>query len=163
MLEFAARLAVRRADRNDMERLTDITGLLVVAFDGSDPQVLGPGFQRWLEALIDAAHSTAIRWVANPFLEAYRELLNRFPGLWVLEPTFPEHLRNFLRAVENGDEEEAIQVLRAYYHRVDGAFTQALRGVLGPNSKTDGATEAAPNSRTEGGSGNDSGNGAPIP
>jgi DNA-binding FadR family transcriptional regulator len=130
ILEFGARLAVRRADRNDIQRLRDITDLLVVAFERSDPALIAQGFQSWLEAVIDAGHSVAMRWIANPFLEAYRDLLERFPVLWVFEPSFPAHLRVFLAALEDGSEERAIDALREYYQRVDGEFMQALAAVM---------------------------------
>src|SRR5690606_12618811 len=68
VLEFATRLAVRRADRSDIDRLTGITELLITAFETKDGALVGKGFHRWLEALIDAGHSTAIRWISNPFL-----------------------------------------------------------------------------------------------
>ncbi|HSC88164.1 MAG TPA: GntR family transcriptional regulator [Polyangiaceae bacterium] len=121
VLEFAARLASQRADRTDIERLRDITDLLVSATEGSDPNVLAKGFQRWLEALVDAGHSVAMRWVANPFLDSYRELLDRFPTVWVLDPHFPDHLKKFIVALEAGDEEKAVQALRGYYTKIDSA------------------------------------------
>lgn len=137
VIEFAARLAVRRGNRSDLERMRDITELLIAAFERGDPKVVGHGFQRWLDALIDSSHSVSIRWVANPFLEAYREIIDRFPALWVLEPSFPKHLKDFLHALEAGDEETAIEVTREYYHRVDGAFMKALEAVLAHRSAED--------------------------
>jgi DNA-binding FadR family transcriptional regulator len=134
VIEFAARLAVRRADKDDLARLRDITDLMIVAFDRGDPMVIAHGFQRWLDALIDAGHSVAIRWIANPFLEAYRDLMDRFPGLWVLEPSFPQHLRDLIAAIESNDEERAITVTRNYYQRVDGAFMQTLAAVMSRRS-----------------------------
>jgi DNA-binding GntR family transcriptional regulator len=130
VIEFSARLAARRADKADVERLRDITDLLIAAFERGDPVVIAHGFQRWLEALIDAGHSVAVRWIANPFLEAYRELMDRFPALWVLEPSFPQHLRHFIEALEREDEETAIQVLRTYYQRVDSKLLQSLGPML---------------------------------
>jgi DNA-binding FadR family transcriptional regulator len=130
VLEFATQLAARRADREDIARLRDITELLIPAFERGDPTVIAHGFQRWLDALIEAGHSVAVRWIANPFLEAYRELMDRFPALWVLEPSFPQHLRDFITALEAGEEERAISVLRAYYDRVDRALMQILGGVM---------------------------------
>ncbi|HMJ10636.1 MAG TPA: GntR family transcriptional regulator [Polyangiaceae bacterium] len=130
VIEFATRLAIRRADRNDCSRLSDITDLLIAAFDRGDPVVIAHGFHRWLDALIDAGHSVAIRWIANPFLEAYRDLMDRFPALWVLEPSFPAHLRGFIAALESGDEESAIEVTRAYYRRVDSALMTSLGPAL---------------------------------
>lgn len=126
VLEFAARLAVQRADRSDIERLRDITDLLVSAFDGRDPKVMAHGFQRWLDALIDAGHSVAIRWIANPFLEAYRDLLDRSPALWVLDARFPNHLREFLDALEAGNEEGIVAAVRTYYHSIDEALLKTL-------------------------------------
>lgn len=130
VLEFASRLAARRADRDDVARLRDITDLMIAAFERGDPVVIAHGFQRWLDALIDAGHSVAVRWIANPFLDAYRQLMDRFPGLWVLEPSFPQHLRDLIAAIEDADEERAIDVLRVYYNRVDQGLLQALGGLL---------------------------------
>jgi len=130
VLEFATRLAAERADKDDIARLRDITDLLIAAFERGDPTLIAHGFQRWLDGLVDAGHSVAVRWIANPFLEAYRELMDRFPGLWVLEPTFPQYLRDFTGALESGDTERAITLTRAYYQRVDRAFMQALALVM---------------------------------
>ncbi len=130
VIEFATGLAAKRADKTDLERLQDITDLLIAAFERGDPVVIAHGFHRWLDALIDASHSVAIRWIANPFLEAYREIMDRFPGLWVLEPTFPSHLREFLAALKAGDEAQAIEVTRTYYRRVDDAFMKTLAAAL---------------------------------
>jgi len=141
VLEFATRQAVRRANKADIERLRDITELLIPAFERGDQVVIGHGFQRWLDALIDASHSIAIRWVANPFLEAYRDIIDRFPALWVLEPSFPQHLRDFIAALDAGDEDRAIEVTRTYYRRVDGAFFRAIEGALGMKSPDRGSSD----------------------
>jgi GntR family transcriptional repressor for pyruvate dehydrogenase complex len=141
VIEFASRLAVRRADKDDLQRLRDITDLLIAAFDRGDPMVIAHGFQRWLDGLIDAGHSVAVRWIANPFLEAYRDLMDRFPMLWVLEPSFPNHLSEFIEALEAGDEERAIGVTRNYYSRVDGAFMATLTMALGQRPEDDGAAK----------------------
>ena len=130
VIEFAARLAVQRADKEDIERLRDISELLVAAFDRGDPTVVGHGFHRWLDALIDAGHSVAVRWIANPFLEAYRDVLDRFPFLWVLDPTFPQHLRDFVTALSEGDEARAVATTRDYYRGIDTAFMKVLQGAL---------------------------------
>lgn len=136
VIEFAARLAVRRATKEDIERLRDITELLIAAFERGDRVVIAHGFQRWLETVVDAGHSVAIRWVANPWLESYRDLLDRFPVLWVLEPSFPDHLREFLQALEQGAEASALDGLRRYYQRVDSAFIQALESAMSMRTST---------------------------
>jgi DNA-binding GntR family transcriptional regulator len=140
---------VRRANSSDIDRLRDITDLLIAAFERGDPKVIGHGFQRWLDALIDAGHSVSIRWIANPFLEAYRDIIDRYPALWVLEPSFPQHLKDFIVALAEGNEERAIEATRKYYRRVDDSFMRALAEAFGtPLTKsrrpTDDGREAAP-------------------
>ncbi len=147
VIEFATRRAIRRADKTDIERLTDITELLITAFQRGDPALIGRGFQRWLDALIDAAHSVAIRWVANPYLEAYRHLIDRFPTLWVLEPTFPKHLEDLLEAFANNDEERAIEVTRQYYELVDGKLMQALASAVSQAGKEKSVDEPPASSK----------------
>src|SRR6478752_2613722 len=56
VLEFATRLAAKRASTDDISRLRDITELLIAAFERRDPVVIAHGFQRWLDALLDAGH-----------------------------------------------------------------------------------------------------------
>lgn len=129
VLEFAGRLAVRRSDRSDIKRLRDITDLIISASDTADAIVMAKGFQRWLEALIDAGHSVAIRWVANPFLDSFRELLERFPEVWVMDKRFPDHLRTFVDALEAGSEERAVQTLRQYYEAIDSAVREGFSAI----------------------------------
>jgi GntR family transcriptional regulator, transcriptional repressor for pyruvate dehydrogenase complex len=126
VLEFAARLAVERADRADIERLRDITDLLVSAAEIKDTNIIAKGFQQWLDALVDSAHSVALRWVANPFLESYRDVLERFPSLWVLDANFASHLKLFHSAFEAGDVDAALTALRGYYVRIDGVVAQSF-------------------------------------
>jgi DNA-binding GntR family transcriptional regulator len=59
-------------------------------------------------------------------LDAYRDMVERYPSLWVLEPSFPKHLRDVIRAISDGDESAAIEATRAYYVRVDGAIRRSL-------------------------------------
>lgn len=129
VLEFAGRLAVQRADRSDIERLSDITDLIVTASTTDNANVIAKGFQRWLEALIDAGHSVAMRWVANPFLDSFRELLERFPEVWVMDKNFPDHLKGFIAALQAGDEEKAVQTLRAYYNRIDAQVREGFSAI----------------------------------
>ena len=130
VLEFATRLAVRRATDTDCQRLQDITELLIAAFDRGDRVLIAHGFQRWMDALVEASHSLTIRWVANPFLEMYRDLIDRFPTLWLLDPGFPDHLRQIMQAFREGDEERAIVATRKYYESVDRDLVRLLDALL---------------------------------
>lgn len=135
VLEFASRLAVQRAGTSDVKRLRDITDLIISAAATADAAVMAKGFQSWLEALIDAGHSVAIRWVANPFLDSFRELLERFPEVWVMDRNFPAHLMDFIEALEEGNEEKAIQTLRDYYERIDAAVREGFNAIAALSSQ----------------------------
>jgi DNA-binding FadR family transcriptional regulator len=130
LLEDATRLAVQRAEEADLVRLRELCELLITAFAAKDAKVVAIGFQRWLDGIIDAGHSIAVRWIANPFLDALRNTLERLPMLWILEPSFPDHLRGVLAAIESGDEEKAVEVTRTYYQRVDRQLLTLLRTTL---------------------------------
>jgi GntR family transcriptional regulator, transcriptional repressor for pyruvate dehydrogenase complex len=136
LIEYATRLAVRRAEPDDLERLNELCELLITAFNAKETKVVAKGFHRWLDALVDAGHSTSMRWIANPFLRALRHLLNRLPMLWILEPTFPDHLRDVLRAIEAGDEEAAVATTRTYYQKVDAQLLELLHRVVAHGART---------------------------
>jgi GntR family transcriptional repressor for pyruvate dehydrogenase complex len=143
LIEYAARLAARRAEPKDIHNLRELSALLITAFRAREASVVASGFQRWLDGLIDAGHSVAVRWIANPFLDALRHTLQRFPMLWILEPSFPEHLTEVLAAIEQCDEDRAAGLTRAYYERVDTQLLQLLRSgiieqghVFGPGQVT---------------------------
>ncbi len=130
LIEYATRLAARRAEPTDIQRITELTELLITAFEAKDAKVVAKGFYRWLDAVVDASHSTPVRWTANPFLQALRSLLDRLPMLWILEPSFPTHLRAVAAAVEAGDEEAAAKATTDYYQRVDSQLLALMRKAL---------------------------------
>jgi DNA-binding FadR family transcriptional regulator len=138
LIEYATRLAVRRAEPDDLERLNELCDLIITAFNAKEAKVVAKGFHRWLDALVDAGHSTSMRWVANPFLRALRHLLNKLPMLWILEPTFPDHLREVLRAIEAGDEEAAALTTRTYYQTVDAQLLELLHRVVAHGARNGG-------------------------
>lgn len=145
LLEYAARLAVRRAEPADVERLSDIGDLLIAAFEAGDAAVVARGFQRWLDVLVEAGHSVSVRWIANSLFDALRDTLERFPNLWVLEPTFPQYLTGLVQALRAGDEEAAVTTTRAYYERVDGQLMDLLHSLAGvpPAGRAESAASAA--------------------
>jgi GntR family transcriptional regulator, transcriptional repressor for pyruvate dehydrogenase complex len=150
VMEYMTRLAVRRATDADHERLQDITELLIAAYGRGDRIIIAHGFHRWVDTLVDASHSLAIRWVANPFLELYRKLLDRFPTLWLLDPAFPDHLRTLMTAMREGNEEAAIDATRRYYEHIDSELIRVLdallslrrRAALREHESGDGAAES---------------------
>lgn len=127
LLEHATRVAARFATAEDVIRLRELSVLLISAFESKDAIVVAQGSQRWLDALVDATHSIAIRWIANPFLEALRQTLERVPMLWILEASYPQHLREVVDAIERGDEVQAGDSTRRYYQRVDEHLLKLLQ------------------------------------
>jgi len=136
LLEYAARLAVRRAEPSDVDRLSDIGDLLIAAFEAGDAAVVARGFQRWLDVLVEAGHSVSVRWIANSLFDALRDTLERFPNLWVLEPSFPDYLTGLVKALRTSDEEAAVTITRSYYERVDRQLMALLHALAGVNPST---------------------------
>jgi GntR family transcriptional regulator, transcriptional repressor for pyruvate dehydrogenase complex len=127
LLEHATRVAARFATPEDIQRLRELSVLLIAAFESRDAIVVAQGSQRWLDALVDTTHSVAIRWIANPFMEALRQTLERVPMLWILEPSYPDHLREVVEAIDKGDEVRAGESTRRYYQRVDEHLVKLLQ------------------------------------
>ncbi|MCB9506485.1 MAG: FadR family transcriptional regulator [Myxococcales bacterium] len=130
VLEYVLALAFERASADDVVRLGEVTDLLRAAFEARDRATLARGYTQWLDALIDAAHSLPARWIANPFLDANRSLMARFPELWVLDEGFADYLVATRDALGCGDLESALAAHRAYYGRVDGAILAALETLV---------------------------------
>jgi GntR family transcriptional repressor for pyruvate dehydrogenase complex len=130
VLEYALQLACERADTSDLARLADIRHLLVTAWRSEDRESLRVGFEHWLSAVVDAAHSLPTRWIANPFLEMNRSFMERFPALWVLDEGFPRYLDATERAIRTGDLDAAVKANRAYYDRIDEKVSGILRHVF---------------------------------
>ena len=143
------RLAIRRATDTDCQRLQDITELLIAAFERGDRVLIAHGFHRWIDALVEASHSLSIRWLANPFLELYRDLIDRFPTLWLLDPGFPDHLRQLMESFRAGDEELAIATTRKYYEGVDRELIRLLDALLSLKRHTAASKKAAEASAAE--------------
>lgn len=149
VMEYMTRLSVRRATEADLEQLQDITELLVAAYSRGDRVVIVHGFHRWVDALVESSHSLAIRWVANPFLELYRKLIDKFPTLWLLDPAFPDHLRTLMTAFREGNEEVAIATTRRYYEHIDGEMIRVLDALLSLRRRAALRDEGSPDASEE--------------
>jgi hypothetical protein len=73
----------------------------------------------------------SVRWIANSLFDALRDTLERFPNLWVLEPSFPEYLTGLVKALRTSDEEAAVTITRSYYERVDRQLMALLHALAG--------------------------------
>jgi GntR family transcriptional repressor for pyruvate dehydrogenase complex len=138
---YAVDLAVRRHRPADEQRLSELAVQLGARFDAGDARAVAELTQTWLEALIDAANSLPIRWLANPFLELHEGLIDRFPALCVLEPRLPDYLAGFLEAFERGDASRCSSLTHAYFERVDRLL---LERVLAVAALSDGVASSHP-------------------
>lgn len=119
VLEYAMALSIERATEDDVEELRSMTRVLLAAFKTGDRQALSTGYHSWLERVVDSAHSLPARWIANPFLDLTRGLIDRFPALWITDEGFAGYLEAAFDAIEKRDPEQAAEVNRRYYDRVD--------------------------------------------
>lgn len=136
-MELVVARAAARAEAEDTARLRELVSLQAAAFARADLAALAAGDLAWLDALVDSAHSLTVRWIANTFLRLYRRILERFPSLWIPEPTYPEYLRGLARAIEAGDEAKAKETARAFFRRTDETLLALLERIAA------GAAEAA--------------------
>ncbi len=125
---YAVDVAVQRRSPEHHQRLTALAATMIERFEAGDAIAVSELTQAWLEALIDAAASLPIRWLANAFLELHEGLILRFPSLCVLEPGLPAYLGDFLKAFEAGDAERCRTQTHAYFQRVDLLLLQRIQG-----------------------------------
>ena len=125
---YAVDLAVERRSPEHHQRLADLATTLTESFVANDAMAVAKLTQAWLEALIDAAGSLPIRWLANAFLELHEGLIQRFPSLCVLEPGLPDYLGAFLIAFDAGDAHRCRTLTHAYFQRVDLLLLQRIQG-----------------------------------
>ncbi len=67
VLEYAMSFAIERATHEDVEKLGELTTVLLAAFETRDRVALSKGYHHWLECVVDSAHSLPARWIAIPF------------------------------------------------------------------------------------------------
>ena len=127
VLEVAVRMVARRATSEDVARLDQLAAQQIRHWEADDKRSVALGDLAFHDAVIDAAHSLTIRWIANSFLEITGSVIERFPSLWVTEPTYPQFLRLLVGCISAGDGEGAVSATRDYYQRAD----EVLVGMLG--------------------------------
>jgi GntR family transcriptional repressor for pyruvate dehydrogenase complex len=126
ILELAVQLAAARADASDTARLQRAGDEQIAAFERRDQAALVKGELEFVDGLVAASHSLAVRWIANTLLEIYRSLTESITELWVMEPEFPTYLRTLLGAIARHDAKTAAMAARDYYRRVDAQLLSML-------------------------------------
>lgn len=130
IIELALTLAAERATPDDHVRLQKHVTEQLAAFAEGDVRKLELAHHHWLDCVVDAAHSMPVRWVGNGFLEASHGLFDRFPNMWLLEPTFPAYQTETMRALLARDPEWAVTSARSYHVRIDRTIKDMLGALL---------------------------------
>lgn len=130
VLQLAISVAVERARPEDIARLEAAGSAQKAAFHAHDPVGLGRGELVWMNALIDAAHSMTVRWIANSFLEVFEAIITRMPALWVFDAGFADWIDEVLEAFEKGQSARAAELLNTYYKRTDANLRLLLSQLL---------------------------------
>ena len=128
VVEQLVLLAAERATPEDLQVLARAAVGGEAAERAGDQAGVATAQDRWLEALVDAAHSIPLRWAANPLLAAVRDLLERQPALMPLEPSFTAYATAVLDGLKRHDARAAVIAARAFHEASD----RDLRAMLGP-------------------------------
>lgn len=127
VMESALVMVATRARPEDVARIAQVAQRQLEHFQANDRRALGLGDAELIDALLDGAHSLTIRWIANTFIELYRGFIERFPAMWVIDPGYPDYLRELVDAIAAGDGARASTTVGRYLERTD----KTLRAMLG--------------------------------
>lgn len=143
VLEFAVRVAIERADDADRDRIESASARVIAAAAAGDAEGVALGFGDVVDAVVDAAHSIPIRWIANPFLAAEREAYRRFPLLWTPQPGLPAYLRALGAAFRARDAKKGEALTRDVFASIDVAVRGLVAQALAPEAAPEpGPTKA---------------------
>jgi GntR family transcriptional regulator, transcriptional repressor for pyruvate dehydrogenase complex len=131
VLEYLVESAGRRGTPEDFAHLESTVDALREAEGSKDGAAFVAAQHRWLEALVVATHNLAIRWVANPFLESIRDMMERSLDLIFFEPSLADMAAEAVKRMRKGDSRGARRVASMFHREVD----EKLRRVLEPASK----------------------------
>lgn len=135
VLEMAVALAAERAEPADIAAIEAVVASQQAAFAAQDRDALVLGDMHMVNALVHAAHSLTVRWIANTVVEVYRELVQGAKALWIFEPTFPGFLGDLVDRIAAGDGDGAAALVRDYYTRSDDKLLSMLGKLLPPGQR----------------------------
>ena len=126
VLQTTLKLVAERHDADDLARLQALAQAQVAAAERGDAEAVVRGDIALVDAFFDAAHSLTFRWIANSLLEVAREIVERFPALWIQDPSYPEVIETLIEALGRRDGEAASQILLDYYIKTDAVLVELL-------------------------------------
>jgi len=130
VLEMAVALAAQRAKDDDIALIAELISKQHENFEARDAVALNRTDLDLINAIIDAAHSLTVRWIANTLIDVYLEVVGRTSSMWVFDPTFPDYLDGLEHAIREQDSEAAVDATRRYYTSVDQKLLAVLDAMI---------------------------------
>jgi GntR family transcriptional repressor for pyruvate dehydrogenase complex len=129
VLQSTLRLVAERHNDADMAHLEALAAAQIAAAERGDSEAVVRGDIALVDAFFDAAHSLTFRWIANSLLSVAREIVERFPSLWIQDPTYPEVIATLVSALRARDGERAADILHTYYLKTDAVLVDLLETI----------------------------------
>ncbi len=143
VLEHAVALAAEHRTDEQLARIDGVLDEQLQAYHARNKGALMRGDIALVEALVDAANSLTARWIANSFLDVYRQLAAAAQSLWIFQPEFPDYLGELSAALHARDVKAATRITRAYYAHSDETVLNVLETLVrapapdAPDTSTD--------------------------
>jgi len=134
VLEMAVIKACERAEKEDVVALIDASRAFGEIVGKRNSAQIAEAEMRWLNILVSASHSLAVRWTANSILSLYQRLVMRFPAIWVFVEELGSFIGRVTAAIEAGDVEVATALTRSYYRRTDMKLLETLQHLFVPSA-----------------------------
>lgn len=143
VLQSTLVLVAERHTPADMTRLEELAQRQVEAHSRGDKEAVVRGDIALVDAFFDASHSLTFRWIANSLLDVAREIVERFPALWVQDPSYPEVISRLIEALKARKGDEASEILHTYYLKTDSVLV-GLLGSIAANQSAKVAPKETP-------------------
>lgn len=129
VLKSTLEMVAERHTREDLARLETLARAQLDAFERGDTDAVVRGDLALIDTFFDAAHSLTFRWIANSLLQVAREIVERFPALWIQDPDYPRVIAALMDALRAREGQEAAALLDAYYAKTDARIVELLGAI----------------------------------
>ncbi|MGB0590490.1 MAG: FadR/GntR family transcriptional regulator [Myxococcota bacterium] len=129
VLQSTLKLVAERHSEADMVHLEALAQAQIAASERGDAEAVVRGDIALVDAFFDASHSLTFRWIANSLLSVAREIVERFPALWIQDPTYPEVIATLVVALRARDGDRAADILHSYYLKTDAVLVDMLETI----------------------------------
>lgn len=126
VLENAVSLAAERAEPADISRIRNLAVTLTATYEAKNHQGLIRGDIDFVDAIVDASHSLAVRWVANTLMTVYERFAESAHAMWIMEETYPVYLSAVCDHIESGQADRAAASVQSYFNRVDARLVEII-------------------------------------